>query len=388
MKIYNSVVKLLIVIAAVVGTCIAIYFGLPLLLKAGLYIFGLLSPFIFGFLMSRMINPLADRLQKHLKIPRIASAVAVTLAIVALLAAIIGVIGYQIIEELKNLYYNRADIMATAQNSWEYLSRRWIELYGQMPVSVQTMIDNTAASASDKFSRFFASMKIVDNAQAFAKALPGGIIWTIIFILSMVFMVSNKEDINGFFHRFLGQKRIDKLKEIRQECYAALGGYVKAQAILMFVIFILISVMLSIFGAPYSVLVAAITSIFDALPVFGSGITLWPLALIYFINGNIRLGIGYVLVYLAVVFLRRVLEPKLVSDKMGFNPIITLISMYVGYKWWGVIGMLIGPLILIILVSLYRVGLFKAPIRIIKQLASYTVRQIKEFAGFLNDITK
>lgn len=384
----NSVVRLLIVVAAVVGICIAVYFGAPLVIRICLYLFSLLSPFIFGFAMSRLINPMADRLQRNLKIPRMASAVAMTLLIVGVLASIIGVIGYQIVQELKNFYNNSEEILATAQNAWNMLSTHYMELHGQLPESVRTMMDNIEISASEKFSDLVANMKIVDNAQAFAKALPGGIIWTVIFTLSMFFMVSNKDEMNSFFYRTLGERRINKLREIKQECYTSLGGYARAQVILMFIIFVLISVMLSIFGAPYSVLVAAITAFLDAMPVFGSGITLWPLALIYFINGDVGLGIGYVVVYLAVVLLRRMLEPKLVSDKLGFNPIITLLSMYIGYKWWGMIGMLIGPILLIMLMSLYRVGLFRGLIRAVKQLIRYAIRQIKDFAQYLNDITK
>ena len=50
---------------------------------------------------------------------------------------------------------------------------------------------------------------------------------------------------------------------------------------------------------------------------------------------------------------RQFLEPRIVSNQIGIHPIFTLISMYTGFKLIGVIGMLIGPIILIILKNIF-----------------------------------
>ena len=147
-------------------------------------------------------------------------------------------------------------------------------------------------------------------------------------------------------------------------------------------------VILSLFDAPFSLLVAAITAVLDALPFFGSGLVLGPMAVVYFIDGNIKLGIVYIATYLAVMFLRRFIEPKLVSDRIGLNPLITLVTMYIGYKFWGVIGLITGPLLLMLIISLYKVGLFTRPIRIVKQLFMFTIKQIRLFENYMSQITK
>ena len=202
----------------------------------------------------------------------------------------------------------------------------------------------------------------------------------------MFFMVSQKDKMNEFIHRLIGEKKMAKLREIGMQFRIYLGGYARAQVILMFIIFVLITLILSILNAPFSLIVAAATAILDALPFLGSGITLMPLAVIYFIDGNLKLGFGYVATYIAVTLLRRFVEPKLVSDKMGFNPILTLVSMYIGYKWWGVLGLLAGPILLMILISLYKVGLFNGIIKILKQLWGFAVREVKIFIEYLNNI--
>ena len=386
MKLRDNIKKIVIVLCTLILAVLLIYYVGPLVLRAALYIFSLLSPFIFGFLLSRLINPIADRLQKKLKIPRGVSAAMVVILTLAILIGIIGVVGYKLFDEIRNLYYQWPEIYVSMQEGWKKISEFMSSLYIDMPDSVQDMVDNLYNNISQQLSHFMANIEVINNAQDFARALPKGFIWFIIFVIDMFFMVSQKDKMNGFIHRIMGEKKMAKLREIGMQFRIYLGGYARAQVILMFIIFVLITLILSVLNAPFSLIVAAATAILVALPFLGSGITLMPLAIIYFIDGNLKLGFGYVATYIAVTLLRRFVEPKLVSDKMGFNPILTLVSMYIGYKWWGVLGLLAGPILLMILISLYKVGLFNGIIKILKQLWGFAVREVKIFIEYLNNI--
>lgn len=386
MKLRDNIKKIVIVLCTLILAVLLIYFVGPLVLRAALYIFSLLSPFIFGFLLSRLINPIADRLQKKLKIPRGVSAAMVVILTLAILIGIIGVVGYKLFDEIRNLYYQWPEIYVSMQEGWQKISEFMSGLYIDMPDSVQDMVDNLYNNIAQQLSQFMANIEVVNNAQDFARALPKGFIWFIIFVIDMFFMVSQKDKMNEFIHRLMGEKKMAKLREIGMQFRIYLGGYARAQVILMFIIFVLITLILSILNAPFSLIVAAATAILDALPFLGSGITLMPLAVIYFIDGNLKLGFGYVATYISVTLLRRFVEPKLVSDKMGFNPILTLVSMYIGYKWWGVLGLLAGPILLMIFISLYKVGLFNGIIKILKQLWGFAVREVKIFIEYLNNI--
>lgn len=388
MKIKDNFIKILVVLVTLVCAVLLIIFAGPAVVRAAIYLFGLFSPFIFGYLISRLINPLADFLQRRLKIPRGGSAAMVVILTFAAMVAIIGGVGYKFFDEMRNLYRQWPEISQSLSSAWDNFISKWNRLYIELPDSVQNMLDNMSDSLSQQVSRFMTNIEVVDNAQNFAKALPRGIIWTIVFVIDMFFMVSRKEEIDRAIHKLLGDRIIRKASEIRNEFKVYLWGYVRAQAILMVIIFILISLVLTALGAPYALLVAILTAFLDALPFFGSGITLFPLAVIYFIDGNIKLGIGYIAVYFGVVLVRRFIEPKLVSDKMGFNPILTLMSMYIGYKWWGIIGMLIGPILLMVIISLYKVGLFSGIIHIFKRLWNFAVHEVRIFIEYLNNLTK
>ena len=389
MKISENVKKVLVVLAVIVGVVLLIRFAGAFLVKVAIYLFGLLSPFIFGYIIARLINPIATKLQKWLRIPRGISAILVIIFTVGILGGLLTLLGIQLFEEIKKLYINWEMTYDSIRSNWNGLSSSWGELYRNMPDFVRNVLNNAITGIYNETMAVTADFSVMNTAQVVAKSLPAGIIWAIMFILALFFMVSKDLRLTPAVRKLMGDGSANKLEEIKIQCKMYLGGYVKAQMILMVIVFFVILIILSLFRAPFALLVAALTAILDALPFFGSGIVLWPLAVIYLIDGKILLAVGYVITYFAIMLLRRVLEPKLVSDRMGFdNPIIMLVVMYMGYKIWGVIGLIIGPIILMIIISLYKVGLFNRIIAILKQLAQFTVKEFKLFEEYMHNITK
>ncbi len=388
MKISENVKKVLVVLGVVTGILLLIRFAGPTVVRVAVYLFGLFSPFIIGYIIARIINPIATKLQKWLKIPRGISAILVIILTVGIIGGLLALLGYQLFEEIKRLYMNWSDIVSDLRYNWRRLSVKLDGFYIGMPDFVQNVIDDAIDSMYKESGALTKNIPVINTAQAAAKALPAGIIWAIMFIISMFFMVSRNMSMTEVIRKY-SSKTADKLAEIKTQCATYLGGYVKAQLILMVIVFFVILTVLSLFDAPFALLVAAITAILDALPFFGSGIVLWPMAAVYFIDGSTTLAIVYVAMYFAIMLLRRFIEPKLVSDRMGFeNPIIMLIVMYIGYKLWGVLGLIAGPLILMVIISLYKVGLFNRIISVIKQLARFTIKEIKLFEEYMHNITK
>ncbi|MBQ3124278.1 MAG: sporulation integral membrane protein YtvI [Clostridia bacterium] len=389
MKISENVKKVLIVSAVVLAVVLLLRFAGPFCIRAIIYLFGLLSPFVIGYIIARAINPVADRLHKWMKIPRGISAVLVIILTVGVIGGLLGLLGHKLFEEIKSLFLNWEDIVASLRENWRRLSSSWGEMYIGMPDFVKNVIDKAFDGMYKQSIEISGNIPVVNVAQEAAKSLPAGLIWTIMFILSMYFMVSRKISLTNGVRKFMGDKSADKLVEIKTQCKTYLGGYVKAQLILMVIVFFVILVILSLANAPFSLLIAALAAILDALPFFGSGIVLWPMAIVYFIDGRGLLGAIYVITYFVIMLLRRFIEPKLVSDKMGFdNPIIMLVAMYIGYKFWGVIGLIGGPLILMLIISLYKVGLFNRLIAILKQFGHFIAKEARLFEKYMHDITQ
>ena len=104
----------------------------------------------------------------------------------------------------------------------------------------------------------------------------------------------------------------------------------------------------------YPILMAVLIGLVDALPIVGSGTIIMPWAIISAFNGNIKLAVALVILYLIVIVIRQIIEPKIISNHIGIHPIFTLIAMYTGFKVIGTIGIFIGPIILIILKSVFE----------------------------------
>ena len=91
----------------------------------------------------------------------------------------------------------------------------------------------------------------------------------------------------------------------------------------------------------------------DALPILGSGAVMVPWGIISGLNGDLKLGISIIVLWIIMSVLRQFIEPKILSSKIGIHPIFTIISMYTGFKLLGIIGMFVGPIVLIILKNIF-----------------------------------
>ena len=134
-------------------------------------------------------------------------------------------------------------------------------------------------------------------------------------------------------------------------------GFLKAQAILSLVTFIMAVIGLSILDVRFAVLLSLLIVIVDILPILGTGSVLVPWAVIALIQDNNFLGFGLIILFLVITVVRRVIEPKVYSSSLGISPLASLISMYVGFKLLGIAGIFIGPIIVIIFETLKKANI-------------------------------
>ena len=189
-------------------------------------------------------------------------------------------------------------------------------------------------------------------------SLPTITIYAIITILSVYFVCTDRIYILDFMEHHMPKKWVQKIGIHIKEITVKLGGYLKAEAILILVSFIISLVGLYIFkfvgmNVKYPLLIALGIGFVDALPILGSGSVMAPWAVVEALNGDIQLGISILSLWIIMSIVRQFLEPKIVSGKIGIHPIFTLIAMYTGFKVIGVMGMLVGPIVLIILKSVF-----------------------------------
>ena len=150
----------------------------------------------------------------------------------------------------------------------------------------------------------------------------------------------------------------------------AVGGYLKAQLKITFVIMVIVFIGLVIFRVDYSFFIACIIAFIDLLPIFGTGAVFWPWALFEVLTGDYGMAIGIMVIYFICQVVRQILQPKMVGDSIGVSPFLTLVFMYVGYKIKGIAGLILGLPIGMIIINFYQAGAFDGIINTVKMIVN------------------
>ena len=176
--------------------------------------------------------------------------------------------------------------------------------------------------------------------------------------MALYFLCTDKIYMIDQLEHHLPELWMKKLTKHLKEIAKALGQYLRAEATLIFVSFVISLIGLTVFqlvelNVEFPLLAALGIGFIDALPILGSGTAMIPWAIISALNGDIVLGVAILGLWVIMSVVRQFLEPKLVSKHIGIHPAFTLIAMYTGYKIWNVWGLILGPILLIIFKNIF-----------------------------------
>jgi sporulation integral membrane protein YtvI len=166
-------------------------------------------------------------------------------------------------------------------------------------------------------------------------------------------------DIKRFARAQLPPAAREKLSGAGRNMAATLGGWAKAQLIMLAITFAELTAALLLLRVKNAVGIAALTSLVDALPVFGAGAVLVPWGIYAVLAGNAALGAGLIITSVVVSLVRSCAQAKLLGDEIGLHPLVSLIAMYAGWRIWGVWGMLLFPLAAVTLKQLNDKGVVR-----------------------------
>ncbi|MDE7188070.1 MAG: AI-2E family transporter, partial [Lachnospiraceae bacterium] len=191
-----------------------------------------------------------------------------------------------------------------------------------------------------------------------AKQLPDIFLGVVMCILSAYFFVADKSYVSGIMKKYVPGAVLYRLDLIRRSFRNAVGGYFKAQFKIECWIYVMLVIGLLILKVRYVPLVALGIAFLDFLPVFGTGTVMIPWAVIEILGNDYQMAMGLLIIWLAGQLVRQIIQPKIVGDSIGMEPIPTLFLLFIGYKAAGVMGMILAVPIGIIIVNLYEEGVF------------------------------
>lgn len=326
---------------------ILIIIGIFLLLRLSVYCI----PFIIAFILSSLIEPLVNFLEKKVKIPRKVGSVFSILLVLSILGTILGLIITRLIKEIINVYEQINVIFGGLQLFFEAMIEKFNNLYISLPKTISDTVDQYFAEAANSAKEVL--RPLIDKLTSFTLSLPQVLVFLVVTILATYFMTSDKNKINSFLDRQLPVQWIEKTRIVVNQLFSALFGWMRAQLILMTVTFTELTIAFLILDIQNGLLLALIIAIVDALPVFGVGTVLIPWGLVELVSGNYQRGISMLLLYVIVLVVRQLIEPKIIGQQIGVHPLATLFSMYLGLQLFGIIGMVVGPVLMVILKTIF-----------------------------------
>ncbi len=183
--------------------------------------------------------------------------------------------------------------------------------------------------------------KVMSGSMQYIKVVVAAITFFLITFVSAVLLAKDYEAVKQTVFRIPECK---KGMEITKKIGEWMKGYLKAQFMVMLAIFAICIIAFWIVGLPHGFQTGIITGLLDVLPFIGAGIVLWPLAAWYCLTKAYWKAAVILLTYFICVFVREFLEPRLLGKSTNFLPVFMLASMYGGVKLYGIMGVILGPL--------------------------------------------
>lgn len=348
---------------SLIGTILFIYIGVK-----GLIYF---MPFVIGWFLSFIANPLVSWLEKRLKIVKKLSSAIIIILVLGGCVALIYLAVSRLWGEIASLIDNFPDMYRELESGFKEIGDRGQELFSRLPEGVKnswnTIVMNLDQSMGEMISKL--SQPTVAAAGNAAKKIPSILIATIVTFVSAYFFIAEREGIIIWAKKISPEPIVKRMTMVVDNLKYAVGGYFKAQFKIMGVVFLILLIGFSVLGIHFSILLAIAIAFLDFLPFFGTGTALLPWALYKLLVGNYKIAVALIVIYAVTQLVRQLIQPKLVGDSMGLNPLFTLTLLYIGYKVGSVLGMILAVPVGMILVNLYKAGAFDYILDDVKILA-------------------
>lgn len=348
-----------------------IYFALFFLIFyfAFKWLMPLLLPFVFAFGFAALINRPVGFIQKKLPVKRSLLCTFFVIGAVLVVASVFFLIGIELFEKIRGFYDY---VLWQIQNISGLVNdlKLWIlDSTAFLPESVRGVLhENVTVFFDNIIKNGFEDISIdtskIDWTALLSKGgevitgtvgkIPSFFVALIVFIISSVFISADYDKIKEFCLRQIPGEKTRKISQAWRLGVSSLKKMAKAYCLIILITTFELTVglyilkFIGVFNNPYIIFIALGIAIIDIVPVLGTGTVLIPWAVISFITGGVGMGIGLLILYVIILVIRQIIEPKLVAGQVGLPPIVTIIAMYIGSKTLGVLGFFILPFAVIL----------------------------------------
>lgn len=338
-------------------------------------IYDLFAPFILAFITASILAPVVRRFTKKIgKVRKFWSMLFVILLILAM-TGLLGFAVYYLFSQISDLIGSWHSIQVSVTSLLNELAV-FLEKNLRLPspdveAYALDLLQKAVSWLTEKISSWAPS--VVIGVGNLASGIASFVVSLLFFLVGAYFMTSDYPNLRKKITDWVPDIIRPHMHHIKAAMGTAMFGYLKAQLILSGIVTLIVFVALLIWGQKYSILIAIFCGIIDLIPFFGSGVVLIPWAVVELFLGNYVKTLFLLLLSFVLFLFRKLAEPKVVGNQTGLSPLLSLISIYVGMKIGGVLGMILAPILCMIIISLNRVGFFDPTIQDFRMLGSRVI---------------
>ena len=332
-----------------------------LIQAVGLPLLALFAPFVAALITAAILHPLVRWLQRRLGVPRKLSTLLILLLLFGLLGAGIGYLGYAGGLELVALMQDWNGLLNNLQGTLDQIEAIFAQLWTMIPPQLTASVESVTQGLLNWLNESVPNLLnvAVEYTSEKARGVPNVVVALIIYIMACYMLTVDYPYLRSQAAQHTHQRLLHFLKQVRDTAVAAFGGYLRAEFLLSVVVFFILLAGFFLIGQSYGLLLALGLAVMDFIPIIGAGTVMVPWAVIDLFMGNYFHAIQLMLIWGVIALFRRVGEPKFVGDQTGLSPILSLISIYIGWRVAGVLGMIFGPTIALIALNLIKLGIFE-----------------------------
>gem|GEM_PF-123682 len=312
------------------------------------------APFILALLLALLMDPFNQWLMKILKIKRTIVANISYFLFLGVISLLVYFISAKIVSEafelVKFIQRNIPNIQLWIYDAYQQVND-WMLIF---PPEIGGQINQTITNFVNQLSNI--NLLSTWGAQTIyiTAAIPNFFFNLLIFFIALYLINLNLDKISQRFFSYFKPESKPKAQAVLLDLRNASVGFIKAQVVLSTLTYIVSVIGLFLIGIRYALVIALFIVIVDILPILGTGSVLVPWALFSLTQGEFIRALGLVLLFLAITVFRKTIEPKVLGERIGLGPLATLISIWVGFKVMGVLGVFLAPLLIIFYKALVK----------------------------------
>lgn len=332
-----------------------------LLRRFGSEIISLFAPFLFALVVAMILNPAVQWLQRGLGWSRQFSSLLILAVLFGLVGTGLFYLFYAAGREVVDLAQNWHMLLPAAQSAMEQLDKLFYHFLSILPAELTAMVQDGTQALLVWLNETIPNVmtKIIQAMGGKFANMPAFVVAVLMFLLGIYFLSADYPYLKTKVIQVMDEELLRFLEQVKTTAFGAFGGYLKAQILLSTGVFFIILAGFTITGQSYGLLLALGLSVLDFIPLVGAGTVMVPWAVIALILGDYETATALLVIWGIISIFRRFAEPKFVGDQTGLSPILSLISIYVGMKTFGVLGMIFGPIFLLVMINLAGMGIFK-----------------------------